>query len=114
VHHERGDEAYPKTVIVKKVVEDVKAVTTDILGTVKNLGQGQTQRDADFIYGSKSDYTAWNAGKCITGEATPAQLAPDSDLGRSAKPNCTNNIRRPQDSNRSFGCPTIRTDIPYK
>lgn len=70
VHHERGEEAYPKTVIVKKVVEDVKAVTSDLLGTVKNLGQGQTPRDADFIYGSKSDYTAWNAGKCITGEAT--------------------------------------------
>jgi hypothetical protein len=26
VHHERIDESFPKTVIVKKVVEDVKAV----------------------------------------------------------------------------------------
>ena len=40
VQHERFDDAYPKTAIVKKVVEDVKAVTTDQLGTVKNLGQG--------------------------------------------------------------------------
>jgi hypothetical protein len=23
-------------------------------------------------------------------------------------------VRKPQDINRSFGCPTIRTDIPYK
>ena len=23
-------------------------------------------------------------------------------------------VRRPEDKNRSFGCPTIRTDIPYK
>ena len=35
---ERFEESYPKTVIVKKVVEDVKAVQTDMLGTVKNLG----------------------------------------------------------------------------
>ena len=40
VHHERVEESYPKTVIVKKVVEDVKTVTSDMLGTVKNLGQG--------------------------------------------------------------------------
>ena len=23
-------------------------------------------------------------------------------------------VRRPEDSNRAFGCPTIRTDIPFK
>lgn len=114
VHNERIEDAYPKTVIVKKVVEDVKAVTTDQLGTVRNLGQGQSQRAPDHVYGSKNDYTAWNAGKCITGEASPDQLQPDSDLGRSNKANCSNNIRRPQDANRSFGCPTIRTDIPFK
>lgn len=76
--------------IVKKVVEDVKAVTTDHLGTVKNLGQGQASRDPNFCYGSKNDYTAWNAGKCITGEASDRQLQPDHDLGRSNKANCTN------------------------
>ena len=92
----------------------MKAVTTDHLGRVKNLGQGQVARGPDYVYGSKSDYTAWNAGKCITGEADDSQRAPDHDLGRSAKPNCTNNIRRSEDANRSFGCPTIRTDIPFK
>ena len=35
---ERIDEAFPKTVIVKKIVEDKKAVTQDMLGQVKNLG----------------------------------------------------------------------------
>lgn len=35
---ERIDEGFPKTVIVKKIVEDQKAVTSDMLGTVKNLG----------------------------------------------------------------------------
>lgn len=38
VHAERIEESFPKTVIVKKTVEDVKGVTTDMLGTVKNLG----------------------------------------------------------------------------
>lgn len=51
---------------------------------------------------------------CITGEASDKQLAPDSDLGRSNKINCSNNVRRPEDVNRSFGCPTIRTDVPFK
>lgn len=35
---ERAEESYPKTVIVRKTVEDVKAVQNDMLGTVKNLG----------------------------------------------------------------------------
>lgn len=38
IHNERFDNAFPKTVIVKKTVEDVKAVTSDMLGTSKNLG----------------------------------------------------------------------------
>jgi len=38
IHNERFDNAFPKTVIVKKTVEDVKAVTLDMLGQSKNLG----------------------------------------------------------------------------
>jgi hypothetical protein len=38
IHNERFDNAFPKTVIVKKTVEDVKAVTSDMLGQSKNLG----------------------------------------------------------------------------
>ena len=96
VHHERTDESYPKTVIVKKVVEDVKAVMNDHLGTVRNHGQGQAPRDPNYTYGAKSNFDGvWNAAKCITGEATDDQLRPDRDLGRSAKPNCTNEVRRP-------------------
>ena len=70
IHHERIDDAYPRTTIVKKQVEDTKAVSTDMLGQVKNLGQGQEPRGPDFVYGHKNDFAAWNAGKCITGEAT--------------------------------------------
>ena len=40
VHQERYDQAFPKTVIVKKEVEDFRATAADPLGQVKNLGQG--------------------------------------------------------------------------
>lgn len=38
IQPERIEESFPKTVIVKKIVEDQKNVTQDMLGTVKNLG----------------------------------------------------------------------------
>ena len=38
VQPERNEESFPKTVIVKKIVEDTKGTQADMLGTVKNLG----------------------------------------------------------------------------
>lgn len=61
-----------------------------MLGTVKNLGQGQTDRGQQFTYGIKNNVKVWNAAKCITGEPTERDLKPDFDLGRSKKANCTN------------------------
>jgi hypothetical protein len=54
LHNERNEEQFPKTVIVKKTVEDQKAVASDILGASKNLGQGQEDRGADFVHGIKN------------------------------------------------------------
>lgn len=54
LHNERLEEDFPKTVIVKKTVEDHKAVANDMLGTSKNLGQGQTNRGPDFVHGIKN------------------------------------------------------------
>jgi hypothetical protein len=90
VHAERTDEAYPKTVIVQKIVEDVKGTQADMLGTVKNLGQGQTDRGQQFAYGIRNPTKVWNAAKCIAGEPTERELKPDSDLACSKKANCTN------------------------
>lgn len=112
---ERLEESFPKTVIVKKIVEDSKAVTTDVLGTVKNLGQGQTLKPADHVFGYRVAVDEWNAAKCINGEPKSIQdVDHDIDLGCSRKLNCTNQVRKPEDVGRSFGCPTIRTDIPFK
>ena len=114
IQPERIEESFPKTVIVKKIVEDQKGVTQDMLGTVKNLGQGQGARDPDYTYGQQRKNLDWNAGRCITGEPNEQQVQPDKDLGRSVKANCTNQVRREEDKDRAFGCPTIRVDVPFK
>ena len=54
LHSERMEESFPKTVIVKKTVEDHKAVASDLLGVSKNLGQGQNDRGKDFVHGVKN------------------------------------------------------------
>ena len=87
---ERIDEAFPKTVIVKKIVEDHKAVSQDMLGTVKNLGQGQHARDPTAPFGTMKRDLDWNAAKCIQGEPSDRELQPDADLAKSTKRNCTN------------------------
>ena len=56
----------------------------------------------------------WNAAKCIHGEPNEKELQPDNDLGKSNKPGCRNVVRKPEDINRTFGTPTVRTDIPFK
>ena len=115
IHNERQEEQFPKTVIVKKTVEDQKAVTTDMLGQSKNLGQGQVPRGPDFVHGIKNVQgdDPWNAARCIHGQPTAEEVMPDRDLGRSTKPNCRNLVRKEEDAHRSFGCPTIRNDIPF-
>lgn len=48
------------------------------------------------------------------GEPTLRELVPDADLGRCMRPGSRNIVRRPQDADRAFGCPSVRTDIPMK
>lgn len=116
IHSERFESGFPKTVIVKKTVEDQKAVTQDQLGKSKNMGQGKPPVPADHSFGIRNvvGNDTWNAGKCIHGEPNETQLTPDVDLGKSTKVGCRNVVRRPEDSHRTFGAPTIRTDIPFK
>lgn len=117
IHSERYDAKYPQTTIVKKQVEDVKAVQQDHLGTARNLGQGlHPSITEEMCFGAPSlkDPQEWNAAKCMAGQPSERELMPDNDLGRCVKPGSRNMVRTPQDVNRAFGCPTIRTDIPLK
>ena len=115
LHPERKNGAFPKTVIVKKTVEDFKAVAHDILGKPKNLGQGKPPIPDGHTFGvSTVGNDAWNAAKCIHGEPSEREVQPDPDLGRCTKSGCKNEVRNERDINRVFGTPSIRLDIPYK
>jgi hypothetical protein len=76
VHSERaqgdGMSGFPKTVIVKKTVEDHNAVAQDMLGKPKNLGQGKPPITQDTVFGVKNivGNDVWNAAKCIHGDPT--------------------------------------------
>ena len=116
LHPERKGGAFPKTVIVKKTVEDFKQVAHDILGKPKNLGQGAIPVPRDHTFGvSTVGSDAWNAAKCLHGEpASVREVQPDTDLGKCTKAGCRNEVRNDNDINRVFGAPTIRLDIPYR
>ena len=88
-----------------------------MLARVRNLGQGAPPIPAETSFGVptlKKGDCQWNAAKCIYGEPNAAQLLPDRDLGTTVRKECRNVVRCPEDENRTFGCPTIRTDIPAR
>lgn len=114
IHAERIDDAFPKTVIVEKTVEDVKGTANDQLGKCKNLGQG-LNLTSDMVFGTKNDAKGWNAAKCIHGVPSDIkEVMPDNDLGRCTKVGSRNVVRKESDRNRAFGVPSVRTDIPNK
>lgn len=91
LHPERVGGTFPKTVIVKKTVEDFKAVAQDILGQPKNLGQGAPPVPQDHSFGkARRDPNEWNAAMCLTGMAEEKELEPDRDLGKCVKQGCRN------------------------
>ncbi len=80
------------------------------------MGQGKPPVPKEHAFGIRNvvGNDVWNAAKCIHGQPTERELQPDRDLGRSVKEGCRNTVRKPEDKGRSFGTPTIRTDIPFK
>lgn len=76
IHNERFESGFPKTVIVKKTVEDHKAVTQDMLGKPKNLGQGKPPVQDEHAFGVRNvtGSDVWNAAKCLHGEPEEKQL----------------------------------------
>jgi len=70
----------------------------------------------DMVFGvpSLKKGQEWNAAKCLMGEPSLKELVQDADLGKCTRPGSRNMVRRPQDVDRAFGCPSVRTDIPMK
>lgn len=112
--------AYPQTVFVSKRVEDFRQATNDMLGRAKFRGTVDEKiiNNQNFAFGKKSNTGAdvWNVGKLLHGEPTQNKLEPDKDLGKinihKSKLSCQ--VPNTPDPRRSFGVPTVRTDIPKK
>jgi len=97
------------TAIVRKALEDFKDTAKDALGTCKNQGFGeQRSLPGTFTFGKENRYDEWGARECMRGDYSLDEQAPDSNLGKSNNPG----FRNDTSSTRSFGVPTIRTDIP--
>jgi len=95
-------------VVVEKLLEDFRTVSTEGLGAVKNLGYGVVAPPAGTVFGMASQAgPEWGVRECI-GNYTPEEQQPDKDLGRSIRPGWRN-IGPPA---RIFGVPSIRSDVP--
>ena len=70
IHHERADEQFPRSIVIRKDAEDYTGITNDTLGRSKNLGQGQLSRSPSPTYGQATlpKGEVWNAAHCLQGE----------------------------------------------
>ena len=84
----------------------------DKLGKTRNLGHGN-HRPRDHLYGKASvrGFGEWDARCCITGDYAEEDREPDSDLGKTHTPGFRNILTDAQ-KERTFGTPTVRSDIP--
>jgi hypothetical protein len=101
------DDCVSKTRITAKQVEDMKNLK-DHLGRAKNLGHGNRGLQEQHVFGVKGTLDQWDAQACIAGDYSYEEQMPDPDLGTSA----TVGWRNTTTDVRSFGCPTVRADIP--
>lgn len=110
---------YPQTVLVNKKEEDFRQAKNDMLGVGKFFGtlNKRYTNDLDHTYGKKDDPERWNAAKCIYGDrntATADRVKPDEDLGKNILAKVKTHrsqISIPGGEDRTFGVPTIRSDL---
>lgn len=67
-------------------------------------------------FGLSTNYNkeGWNCGECLAGDYKAEEKMPDKDLGKSCKTGVTNEVKYFKDKDRSFGAPSVRTDIPKR
>ena len=96
--------------LVMKSHEEQRLKESELLGETKKLGYGERNLPEDHVYGVPSRrFAEWGARRLMNGMYPPEEQMPDEDLGKSTKPGLRNVSAFPE---RSFGTPTIRTDIP--
>jgi hypothetical protein len=103
------DPSVPKTRIAHARVEKHKAMK-DMLGRCRNLGSSRPPPKT-HVFGVTGGVDAWGSKQCIEGDYSVEEQMPDPDLGCATQPGWRNSTIE----GRSFGVPTIRTDIlpPY-
>uniref|UniRef100_A0A7S2VV15 EFHB C-terminal EF-hand domain-containing protein n=1 Tax=Chlamydomonas chlamydogama TaxID=225041 RepID=A0A7S2VV15_9CHLO len=97
--------------VASKLHEDFKLSATDYLGKTRKLGTGERpQLPPDHAFGMPSLRRGPEPGveKLLHGAYTPEQQQPDADLGKSLR----EGWRNIAPEGRTFGVPSIRTDIP--
>jgi hypothetical protein len=86
----------------------------DLLGQSRLLGQDSASRGHQFVYGKPSfsatgrSKQSYGASELLRGKFSNGVTDADPDLGKSITPG----FRNIQNAERSFGCPSIRSDIP--
>lgn len=93
--------------INKKEVEDFRDMS-DILGRSRNRGQGSSALPFEHVYGQSNQGYDCNAAQALRGNYSEREQLPDADLGKSLTPG----FRNIAVESRSFGVPTVRTDLP--
>lgn len=98
--------------IVSKRIEDFKLADADELGRCKTLGcHGAGRPDDAHTFGMpsrRSGTKEWSVGELIVGDYSIEEQMPDANLGKSLR----RGFRNVGGEDRSYGVPSIRTDIP--
>lgn len=97
--------------IVPKRLEHFKLTDGDELGKPKHLGHGDRGLDREHTFGVPSRrYEEWGARRLMQGDYPEEAQQPDADLGKSIR----KGFRNTTSDDKTFGIPTIRTDVPKR
>lgn len=101
------DDTLPRSAIAAKQVEDMRS-THDHLGRPRHLGASSSNLPPDHVFGAPLKKVAESTWDCIQGHYSAEEQQPDADLGRAVNYGWKNVSAE----TRSFGVPSIRSDIP--
>mmetsp|Transcript_46370 Transcript_46370/g.110422 ORF Transcript_46370/g.110422 Transcript_46370/m.110422 type:complete len:498 (+) Transcript_46370:146-1639(+) len=104
------DNTFKRTRLVQKVAEDFRHVERPKVAEQRHAKQGPSGPPVPLghAFGIKSGKSDYTAESCIRGFYSLPEQLPDPDLGKSLKIGRRNFTS----SDRAFGIPSIRTDVP--
>jgi len=97
--------------VVPATLADFRAARADELGRVRTCGFGDRAVSAEAAGIPSSRFDDAGVEALLKGIGGTGDVRPDADLGRSLRPGYRN-VPRDGDDGRSFGVPSVRTDLP--